>query len=101
MAQSKNDRNEVADFQTQLESLLDTVWRGERMWKLEDRMNLQVEADRSPEPRARPAPRMKHPCDRGGELVDAGHFSTTRQVVLRGHPPAPSIPLSLCPGTSQ
>ncbi len=53
MAQSKNDRNEVADFQTQLESLLDTVWRGERMWKLEDRMNLQVEADRSPEPRAR------------------------------------------------
>ena len=53
MAQSKNDRNEVADFQTQLESLLDTVWRGERMWKLEDRMNLPVEADRSPEPRAR------------------------------------------------
>ncbi len=53
MAQSKNDRNEVADLQTQLESLLDTVWRSERMWKLEDRMNLQVEADRSPEPRAR------------------------------------------------
>jgi hypothetical protein len=42
MAQSKNDRNEVTDLQTQLESLLDTVWRGERMWKLEDRINQSV-----------------------------------------------------------
>jgi len=53
MAQSKNNRNEVADLQTQLESLFDTVWLSERMWKLEDRMNLQIEADRSPDHRAR------------------------------------------------
>jgi hypothetical protein len=53
MAMSKNDRDGVADLQTQLESLLDAVWNGERMWKLEDRMNLQIEADRSPEPRTR------------------------------------------------
>ena len=36
------DRYEVPDLHSQFESLLDTVWRCERMRKLEDRIDRQI-----------------------------------------------------------
>ncbi len=35
----KSDRKAAPDLPTQLESLLDIVWRCERTWKLEDRID--------------------------------------------------------------
>ena len=50
MPQATNHRDHATDLQTQLESLLNTVWRSERMWRLEDRIDLQIEADRTLKP---------------------------------------------------
>jgi hypothetical protein len=49
LVQSQFDRGHTDDLQTQLESLLDMVWRCERMWKLDDRIKRQIEADTPPE----------------------------------------------------
>jgi hypothetical protein len=44
-SQRNPDRHELPDLATQLESLLDTVWRCERMWNLHDRMDRQIRWD--------------------------------------------------------
>jgi hypothetical protein len=36
-------RPDDPDLETQLESLLDVVWRCERMWRLEDRIEHEIE----------------------------------------------------------
>jgi len=35
----------ILDLGTQLESLFDTVWRGERIWNLEDRIDRNITFD--------------------------------------------------------
>jgi len=37
--QQSRDRIQVEDLHTQYESLLDCIWRRERIWKLEDRID--------------------------------------------------------------
>jgi hypothetical protein len=39
-----------ADLQSQLESLLDEVWRAEAEWRLDDRIDLGVKVARRPRP---------------------------------------------------
>jgi len=33
---------ETVDIDTQLESILDCVWRAEKMWRLEDRISMEL-----------------------------------------------------------
>ena len=43
LAQQHPTRPDDPDLQTQFESLLGVVWRCERMWRLEDRIEHQIE----------------------------------------------------------
>ncbi len=40
--QTRSVRDSIPDLPSQLESLLDTVWWCERLWKLEDRIEHQI-----------------------------------------------------------
>jgi hypothetical protein len=48
--QPVSNRDEVPDLQTQFEALLDTVWRSERMWKLQDRIEAQIRKEEAAAP---------------------------------------------------
>jgi len=37
---------ETVDLHTQLESILDCVWRAEKMWRLEDRISIALRDER-------------------------------------------------------
>jgi hypothetical protein len=47
VGQSQSDRGHADELQTQLESLFDMVWWCERMWKLDDRIERQIEAEKA------------------------------------------------------
>jgi hypothetical protein len=43
----RRQRSDRPDLQTQLESLLDEVWRCESTWRLDDRIALAVKVDKA------------------------------------------------------
>jgi hypothetical protein len=47
---AKQPQNGTADLQTQMESLLDSVWRAEKGWRLMDRIDLAVAVERQRRP---------------------------------------------------
>ena len=47
IARKPRRQNSDPDLQTQLESLLDEVWRCESTWRLDDRIALAVKIDKA------------------------------------------------------
>ena len=47
IAQKPRRLTSAPDLQTQLESLLDEVWRGESTWRFDDRIALAVKVDKA------------------------------------------------------